>query len=160
MYKWLRRRVPGTARFGRRKLVLVHCGSVWILSGWAILAAPTARFARPAGGGLEFLDNPQWGLMWIVGGILAIANAIFRKAMNGRDVVGFAGMVTPPAVWLLFYMWSAIAFVSTRGEFGNPRAGLGILTWYLVWAFVLIVAGWPDPDDPDIEHPGERRDDA
>lgn len=161
MYKWLQRRVPGTARFGRRKLVLLHCGTVWLLTGWVVQAAPVERFSRPGpGGGLAILDDPQWGLMWIVGGILAIANAIFRKLTNGRDVVGFAGIVTPPFVWLLCYIWSAIAYVTTHGEFGNPRAGLGVLTWYLVSAFVLIVAGWPDPDDPDIEHLGERRDDA
>jgi hypothetical protein len=160
MYKWLQRRVPGTVRFGRRKLILLHCGAVWLITGWAILAAPQiSRFSKP-GAGLAILDNPQWGLLWVVGGILAIVNAIFRKFVNGRDVVGFAGIVTPPVLWLVFYILSAIAYVATHGQAGSSRAGFGVLTWYLVWAFVLIVAGWPDPDDPDIAHPGGDRDET
>jgi hypothetical protein len=162
MYKWLRQRVPGARRYGRRKLILLHCGAVWLITGWAILAAPPLhRFSHP-GGIMEILDNPQWGLLWVVGGTLAIANGIFRRSAHGRDVVGFIGVVTPPALQLVFYILSAIAHIystyinSTHGESGNPRAGLGVLTWYLIWAFVLIVAGWPDPDDPDIAHPDDE----
>lgn len=160
MYKWLTRGFPGETRLGRRTLVLLHCGSVWLITGWAVLAAPTDRFSRPGpGGALQLLDSPQWGLMWVAGGILAITNAILRKFWNGRDVVGFLGLTTPPFVWLLGYAWSAAAYVSTRGDYGNPRAGLGLLTWYLVSAFVLIVAGWPDPNDPDVADPDVGRPD-
>lgn len=154
MYKWLQRRVPGTNRFGRRKLVLVHCGSVWLLTGWAVMVDPIERFSRPGPGAeLQFLDSPHWGVMWIAGGIFAFVNAIVRKHIDGRDVFGYAGIVTPPFVWLIFYLWSAALHLFSRGELGNSRAPLGALTWYLISAFVLIVAGWPDPDDPDITHP-------
>src|SRR5690349_13612432 len=104
MYQWLKRSFPGTSRFGRRTLILLHCGSVWILTGWAVLAVPVERFSRPGpGGALQVLDSPNWGVMWVTGGILAIANAIFRKFWNGRDVLGFLGLITPPSVWLLCY---------------------------------------------------------
>jgi hypothetical protein len=165
MHRWLRHGFPGEARFGRRTLILLHCGSVWLVTGWVILGAPMERFSRPGiGGALQILDAPEWGAMWIVGGILAIMNAIVRRFWNGRDVLGFLGLITPPFVWLIFYAWSAVTYVSSNGEYGNARSGVGLLVWYLVSAFVLIVAGWPDPDDPDITHipdpkPGTRHED-
>jgi hypothetical protein len=151
MHHWLEDHIPGTARFGRRTLVLLHCGTVWLLLGWAIYAVPVDRFSNPGpGGALDALDDPRWGFMWIVGGILAILNAPLRRRWHGRDVPGFLGLTTPPVVWLIGYIWSAITYVVTHGEYGNSRAGLGLVTWYLVSVFVLIVAGWPDPDDPAI----------
>lgn len=152
MHQWLSRGIPGTTRLGRRTLILLHCGTVWLITGWAIQAVPVERFSQPGpDDALQILDSPAWSLMWIVGGTLAILNALLRKPWNGRDVLGFLGLTTPPFVWLLAYLWSAIVYVTT-GTDGNPRAWLGVLTWYLVSAFVLIVAGWPDPDDPDIDH--------
>lgn len=151
MHHWLEDRIPGQSRFGRRTLVLLHCGSTWIIFGWAIYSIPVERFSRPGpGGALEIMDTPWPGIMWAACGVLAIINAVFRKRWHGRDVMGFTGIVTPPFVWLLAYMWSAIAYVVTHGDSGNPRAGVGLVTWYLVSAFVLIIAGWPDPDDPAI----------
>lgn len=152
MQRWLQRKVPGTLRFGRRTLILLHCGCTWIIFGWAIYTIPVERFSKPGpGGALELMDTPWPGVMWAIGGALAVTNALFRRRWHGRDVLGFTGMVTPPVIWFMAYLWSAIAYTVTSGAAGNPRAGVGLLTWYLTSAFVLIIAGWPDPDDPMIQ---------
>jgi hypothetical protein len=150
MHHWLNHRIPGTARFGRRTLILLHCGFVWILMGWLIISHPQRRFSQ-AGGPLEFLDRPWWGYAWLIGGVLAVVNAPLRKKWNGRDVPGFLGIISPPIIWVVFYLISVVGLLVTGGESGNPRAGTGLAIFYLISVFVLVVAGWPDPDDPAIE---------
>jgi hypothetical protein len=158
MHHWLDHRIPGTQRFGRRTLILLHVGFIWILIGWATLSIPVARFSSPGSTGLlHAMDSPLWGYLWIVGGTLAVIDAPLRKRRHGRDVIGFMGIVTPPLVWLAAFSWSAAAFVVTHGHAGNGRSASGAAAYYAISVFVLIVAGWPDPDDPAIE-PKPRQD--
>lgn len=157
MHGWMIR-LPRPSRIGRRTLILLHGGSVWIMFGWAVYTAPIERFSRPGPDPLNIMDTPYAGVMWVACGVLAVACAALRPRLRGGDSVGFAGLVTPPIVWVVAYIWSAIAYVVTGGEAGSPRAGIGLLTWYLVSAFVLIVAGWPDPTDPSITEASEEPD--
>lgn len=148
---WMSRRLPGVTRWGRRTLILLHGGATWVIFGWAVYTIPIERFSRPGpGGALEIMDTPYPGIMWVAFGALAFVAAFTRRRFRGGDAWGFVGLTTPPIVWLICYLWSAIAFFVTDGGAGNQRAGVGVLTWYFVSAFVLIVAGWPDPDDPTI----------
>lgn len=160
MHHWLRRPLPGTTRFGRRTLILLSGGGCWLLNGWAIYNIPIERFSRPGpGGALEFMDTPWPGVMWMTGGILAIGNAVLRRRLHGRDVVGFLGLVTPPIVWWMAYLWSSALYLLTGPEHwaGNPRAAVGLITWTFSSLFVLLTAGWPDPDDPAIQPKPSRR---
>lgn len=156
MHHWLDHHIPGAHRFGRRTFILLHGGVSWILLGWLIFTLPTRRFSA-SGGPLEILDSRYWGLVWITGGVLCLINAPLRKRWKGRDVIGFMGLVTPPVVWLAGYLWSAGTYLLSGGEWGNDRAWTGIVFYYLISAFVLVTAGWPDPDDPTIEPRRPRR---
>lgn len=153
MHHWFERRIPGAARFGRRTLILLHGGGAWLIFGWAIYTIPVHRFSGPSEVGLvlSWLDSPLTGLLWLAGGGLAIVNAPLRKRWGGRDVIGFVGLTVPPIVWFLAYLWSAIVYLVPGGAVGTDRSVVGLVNWYLVSAFVLVVAGWPDPDDPTIE---------
>lgn len=155
MHHWLDRRIPGVGRFGRRTLILVHGGLVWILYGWTVFHMSQRRFTGPPIEGplLHVLDSPYMGFLWLIGGSLALINAPLRRRWHGRDVLGFIGLLTPPMAWLCAYTWSALNFVFPGGVSGSERAFSGMLLWYLVSIFVLIVAGWPDPDDPAITVP-------
>jgi hypothetical protein len=110
------------------------------------------------GGPLAAMDSPLWGWMWIVGGVLAVIDAPLRKRRHGRDVIGFMGIVTPPVVWFFAFLWSSLAVAIPGGQAGNARSPFGLGAWYLISVFVMIVAGWPDPDDPAI--PAETRTDG
>lgn len=156
MLRWLKR-LPGTRRFGRRALILLHGGAAWIMTGWAIYTVPLERFSRPGPGGtMEIMDTPYPGIMWVIGGVLAVGNALLRGRLRGRDVIGFLGLITPPAVWLALFIWSASLYRITHGQSGNPRAITGVIVWYLITAWVMIDAGWRDPEDPSI-HPAPPR---
>lgn len=161
MHHWLDHRIPGAQRFGRRTLILLHGGIIWMITGWATLTIPVARFSNPNEVGLlHTLDSPLWGWMWIAGGTLAALDAPLRKRRHGRDVLGFMGLVTPPVVWLTCYICSAIAYLATAGQSGNARSAFGMAAYYLISVVFLVIAGWPDPDDPAIDGVGPREDDS
>jgi hypothetical protein len=146
-----RHNIPGTGRFGRRTLILIHGGFTWVAFGWVVMTVPMERFSAPGPtGGLQFLDSPIIGILWVIGGACAVVNAPLRKRWGGRDVLGFLGLLTPPLAWFIAYIWSAIAYVASHGLYGNPHAGIGLIVWYLVSVFLLVIAGWPDPNDPTI----------
>jgi ABC-type dipeptide/oligopeptide/nickel transport system permease subunit len=77
MHHWLDHRIPGTQRFGRRTLILLHVGAIWILTGYVSDALVHATFAT------------------IVGFMLGI-----REGSNvvSRTLTAFRNISSPPPV--------------------------------------------------------------
>lgn len=140
---------PLIRSFGRRGVFLMMFGVMYLFVGASSLLVPTARFhAIPIMG--PFLDSPAWGLMWIIGGIAAMAIGFLRKRSR-RDELGFMALLAPPGVWTVFYATSAVCYVATGGEYGRLNSISGLCVWLLVWLVVTLVSGWPDADSSSTE---------
>lgn len=141
---WRRDR-PGwlILHYGRRGVFLLMFGLIYLLVGVNVLIVDAPRFASVAVLG-PLLDSQLWGLMWIVGGGLAVGYGVARSRQV-HDGVGFGGLLVPATVWTIFYVVSFASWVGTGGEHGSPRSLSGIAAWSFVWTVVLLISGWPDP---------------
>lgn len=135
---------------GRRGLVLLIFGALWVTIGVGALTVPPP-VPRFSGTGhavpiLSLLDGPQAGWIWVGSGAGAIVTGLVRRRRHGRDAVGFNFLLGPPILWALAYVWSFFMWVTT-GE-GRVSAWAASLVWVVFCAFIMLIAGWPDPDDP------------
>lgn len=130
--------------FGRRGVFLMMFGFVYLLIGVTSLALPAQRFASiPVIG--PILDHQLWGLMWVVGGLVAVANGALRFRARA-DAAGFVALLIPPGVWSIFYATSVVTYVATGGQVGRIESIPGAAVWALVWLVVTLISGWPDAD--------------
>lgn len=151
-------------RIGRRGLVLIFVGLIWVLYGFAYLSYPIARFTRDeheqsiANFVLTLFDSRWVGIIWLVCGIAAIIFGLIRSRINlvSWDHYGFNAILLPPIIWTLLFLWSWIASMASHGAIGAQNAILGFLVWALSTGFILIIAGWPDPSDLPPSQPVER----
>jgi MFS family permease len=134
------------ARLGRRGLVLIIVGIIWIFYGFGVFAQIRERFSRPGPSPLDWMDNPHWGWMWIACGMVGIAIGLGRRA--APDVIGFSAIILPVLPWLTFFGYSFLVNYATGGVFGEPNNFSGFLVWSLVAVFIRVIAGWDDPDEP------------
>lgn len=134
---------------GRRGLLLLLFGVLWVLLGFGVLATPQPRFTGPGPAVLVLtvLDDAATGWLWIAAGLASITTGLMRRQMRGRDAIGFNLLLAPPMLWLIGFIWSFGVWLITD-ESGRASAGLGAIVWAIVCAWILLVAGWPDPDDP------------
>jgi hypothetical protein len=141
---------------GRRGLMLFMLGVLWVLFGVGIAAVPMSRFAGTGASTmlLAFLDEQFIGAVWIVAGIVAIITAFVRRRYRGHDAVGFNALLAPVVLWMIGYLWSFVTWVVTR-EDGRPASWIAVIVWLITCVFILLAAGWPDPDDP--AYADERR---
>jgi hypothetical protein len=117
-------------RWGRRAAFLVTFGALYIGVGTNFLITEQSRFAAiPAFG--VILDSRWWGLLWLAGGLVALGTA----GIGRRDGPGFAGLLVPAGLWVIFY---AATVIFRFGALG------GLLVYVLTVVTILIVAGWPD----------------
>lgn len=152
--KWLRK--DGNfflSKIGRRGLILVLTGLIWILYGIDFFSHYNHRFSMNDVDPLSvyrIVDNPLTGLLWILCGAIAMTVGILRNKVNliPHDSLGFNAILFPAILWAFLYFWSWIYFLVSGGAYGSPTATVGFLVWTLVTVFVLIIAGWPDPTDP------------
>lgn len=137
--------------FGRRGLFLLLFGIVWLSYGIALLSIddqpPRFTMRNHPVPVLSWLDHQYSGIVWVLGGALGILAALFRTHRHGRDAAGFNALLFPPFVWVLGYTWSTFGYIIT-GVYGRPTAVTGCLVWLIATSAILVVAGWPDPDDP------------
>jgi hypothetical protein len=135
--------------FGRRCLVLLLFGGLWIVIGISTLLNRVDRFsANGPDGPLQFMDDPPLaGVMWIVGGATAVIFGILRPYLR-QDGFGFHGLAIPPFLWALFYVYSWFLNVTSNGEAGRETAFVGAIVYGTVATMVLFIADWPDPDEP------------
>lgn len=152
-------------RIGRRGLLLILAGLSWVCLGVDIIQHPESRFttAHPTATPnaiLSLMSDVHWGWLWVFCGAVAAAFGLLRQRSSFRkhDSVGFNAILTPPFLWLLFFLWSYVVSLSTHGAFGRRDSIYGLIVWLLVSLFVIVVAGWPDatealvhgrPDDDD-----------
>jgi hypothetical protein len=145
--RWSRRRNgPGwlIRNWGRRGVFLVMFGIIYVIMGANILFVLGDRFDDvPVVG--DMIDSHWWGLMWLVGGLVAIGNGLAR-ARRAYDEAGFLGLLIPPFVWTLFYAASLAVWFGSAGLFGNIRSLSGVAAWSVAWSVVLLISGWPDTE--------------
>jgi len=138
---------PLIRMFGRRGVFLMMFGLVYVAIGVSYLSLRSQRFtAIPVIG--PILDDPAWGLMWIVGGLVATVNGALR-IRSRADAPGFVALLIPPGVWSIFYATSVVSYVATAGDTGRINSISGAAVWALVWLVVTLISGWPDAD-PDV----------
>lgn len=142
------RRMNLRLRFGRRAIILMLFGIVWLLLGFEYVTEVEARFSVPGTDDLlQFMDRPPWpGLIWIFGGILSITCAFFRNVAQ-YDAYGFNGLAIPPFIWSASYFLSWIQYQFVADSYGQDKLRESFV-FLVITVFVLFVARWPDPDDP------------
>jgi hypothetical protein len=140
-------------RIGRRGLLLVLGGLAWMLIGISLLTTPAAnRFTSPDAPGPQFLDlieRPAIGIVWVgCGFVSALVGAVHDRAIaQQHDAVGFNALLIPPMLWMFAFGWAIIAHFISGGREGSETASYGFAIWVIVSAFIIVVAGWPDPSD-------------
>jgi len=144
-------------RIGRRGIILIITGLIWLLYGIAIFNRPNSdRFSSPDHPEpiyvFNLLQNHWMGILWGVCGVIATFCGVLRsrRSVHPRDGIGFNAILIPSIMWALLFLWSEIIYFFTGGDYGNSGAIFGFLVWALVTAFILIIAGWPDPTDPRV----------
>jgi len=141
---------------GRRGLLLLMFGVLWVLLGIGVLASRQPRFSGPGPAVLVLtvLDDAATGWLWIAAGLASIIAGLVRRRMGGRDAVGFNFLLAPPLLWLLGYLWSFAVWAVTSAS-GRETAWVAAIVWVIMCAFILLIAGWPDPDDPAVRRAEE-----
>lgn len=138
---------------GRRGLLLLMFGLLWMSFGFGVLTVEQLRFtSEPARAPLlSVLDHQQIGWVWIATGVVSLIAGLTRTRHGRSDILGFNALIVPAAVWFLGYVWSYLAWLMDGS--GRASAWVAAIVWLIVVVFVLLVAGWPDPDDPAFRDP-------
>lgn len=116
---------------GRRGAFLVIVGVGQICWGAGMVVDP------PSATGLRLLTSVAplhcWAWVWVIAGVAAASSAILPV---GRDGIGFAAALIPPAAWAITYAVAAVSGDFSRGGF--------VAVWYLashvgvtLWAAAL-----------------------
>jgi hypothetical protein len=145
-------------QFGRRGVFLIMFGLIYLCFGGISFVIDSPRFDDiPLIG--HILDSPWWGVMWLVGGGVAVGVGIARSR-GVHDGPGFTALLVPPVVWSAFYALSTITFIASGGVLGRILSLPSLLVWSVVWTVVLLIAGWPDTTRPEHvaapPHPKDR----
>lgn len=137
-------------RLARRATFLVMFGLLHLSVGAQVLLNDTERFANiPVIGGT--LDSPGLGVLWVVGGCVALVVALAR---GWPDHIGFVSLLIPPGLWTLFYCASVIYWLSGFG--GRPTAISGVIVYAFVWSVIMLIAGWPNPPEGRRRRSGDQ----
>jgi hypothetical protein len=102
---------------GRRGTALALLGIGKVSYGLAVQATgpvPRGLVLLQEAGGIRL-----WSLTWVVCGALTFACAWLRI---GRDLLGFIAALTPPLIWGIAYLSSALFYGYTRG--------LAVFLWF------------------------------
>jgi hypothetical protein len=134
-------------RFGRRGLILIAVGFGFALFGAVMLILPQKdRFSRPGPSPLDWADSKYWGYVWLGCGTIALLVGLQRR--RAPDVIGYTAAFIPPAIWTFLYIYSAMVWFATGGEFGEPFTWASAFIWADFMFLIRICAGWDDPSDP------------
>lgn len=133
-------------KIGRRGVVLVSLGAVWVLYAASIatyvpLPGRTGRFD------IAPLDSPLWAILWLACGLFAIGFGVARYR-GVDDVPGWIAAVGPPMIWTAMYAISALWSISPDQAMGSHRAWVGLVTWAMLAGLIRTVAGWQDEHRP------------
>ena len=142
---------PLRRHLGRRGLVLISAGYLWMLAGWAvaIMPNPTHRALAPH----EFIDIKLRVGGWLITGAAALVFAFIRNLDLNRW--GFGLLALMPLERLLSWALVAIFHATDRlfgwapmplPELGNALGGIS--AWGAVCLLIYAVATWEEPPDP------------
>lgn len=131
-----RHSLMGLRPWRRHSLVIGVLGIVYLLTGVLYIGAPSSPFRNSAlRVALDLLPWTGWGIVWIIGGALAIVSSRWPIP---SDTWGYTVLAFIAALWSSFY---AFGFL-----YGAPAAGL---TQSLIWggvAFTLwAISGLVNP---------------
>lgn len=139
--------IPGAAldalqrRLGRRGMVLLLLGTLWVVQGIALRSAPYVNDTDPTVL-YEYLPvNLRCGL-WVVSGIVAMTVAACFSPH--RDRHGYTVLVVLPLERGFSLLWGWV-MTFFPGDGGYAPGLRGAATWFAVTVIVMIVAGWPEP---------------
>jgi hypothetical protein len=141
--------------FGRRGLKLISFGLAFMIYGSDIAFGHRhVRFSRPGPSPLDFMDDPLWGLLFLLGGLVAVVCGFQRK--RNPDFWGFAGLQLGALTWALMYGVSGLVHWATDGHYGAPDRFSGFAIWLVLAFSIRVDAGWdePVPDPPASISPG------
>ncbi|MET9470155.1 hypothetical protein ABZY44_36260 [Streptomyces sp. NPDC006544] len=113
---------------GWRGLALAGVGACWIWYGVGLVVTARPGVVAAAAPVIRLMCVQGWGGVWIACGLAGVLTAALRP---GRDLVGFAGMFLPPAVWGLAFLGSA-----ATGAYGTAWASAPL---YLAAVLLIVV---------------------
>lgn len=136
----------------RRGGFLLLFGIIWAAFAYGIFNAAPSSIQRVGLGPLiETIGGGSYhglGWIWLGGGLLAGMFAFQPFAC--RDVVGFAGLMTPTVLYAASYGVTSLFELNTRGV-------VATCSYTALSIAVGIVAGWPDPPPEPMPEPHEIR---
>lgn len=121
-------------KVGRRGAALAWLGGLDLVIGWSLLMPRPVPPSYQALARLAPLE--AWAWAWIAVGLVCLAHAPARS-----DRLGFAAAITVKAVWAVFIAGAWLAY-------DVPLGWVPAAVWASFAAFVLLVAGWPEPGRP------------
>lgn len=137
--------------FGRRGGILFLFGLAWTVLGLGFILINTNRFSNPTdppvGSVLVALDDELVGLLWLVGGLIALVNSLVRRRFGNEDAIGYAALTVPAMAWMSFYTLSYTSYLVSDGEYGRQGALIAIPVYAIISTVLVMISGWPDPSD-------------
>lgn len=127
-------------RVGRRGQALLVFGFVDFVFGFSLIDATSRAQAASQPSYLALQDIvplAAWGWLWIVIGVVCVFYAFARS-----DAVGFGAAIGIKVVWTSGLLASWLIYDA-------PRAWVGAALWVVVARMVVLIAGWPEPVDPE-----------
>lgn len=132
---------------GRRGVALLLFGTLWMAQ--AVTIALDLGVVKHGTPGLWHVNQPMWvrGLTWVIAGAFAITAAWPRWRNAHRwQKWGFLALAVPVLIRAGSYGGAWVA--SWFGDGGFPPGASSALTWLSVFAFIRLIAGWPEPTPP------------
>lgn len=129
------------ARIGRRGSSLLFFATILLVLGQSYFTSPVTPAGREQlWAHLQFVPLTAWGVAWIVGGLVCIAGALYKRF----EPWAFAFATTLIAMWAVGFF---ISWVTGHGY----RSYVGFIIWAAFSAFILLISGWPEGKDYGVE---------
>ncbi|MFI6639938.1 hypothetical protein [Streptomyces sp. NPDC050504] len=108
---------------GWRGLALAGAGACWTVYGVGLLVTHRQGLSLATAPILRVMCLEAWGGVWIACGLAGLVTGGLRP---GRDVLGFAAVTAPPAIWGLAFL-------------GAAATGDYVVAWASVPLYVAVV---------------------
>lgn len=154
-------------RLGRRGVILMILGLVWVLTGVGIVANPVVREAGVFIPHENLLPDMFRAAAWGLSGLVAVWAALRRRC---DDTPGYIAIMVMPLERTFSYLVAYLIYVisgwlephvDSITQTGYERGWIAAGTWFAVVTLVHIVAGWREspsnfPMPPTANEDGDR----